>query len=223
MIVQWCLKGLRLESDAEADRILDSHCGLLSNWFRGQGRVLVGEIGARLTHGEVDRHVNHFGDIDQQSGKAYSEMSPFISLTCGTVERLPALATNRAHRALQTALWFGSDFGRTSRAYVFVCWVLVAPRPTPEVEAVAEEVRDLTQYRRYSAFQTEGEILAKVRVPDNHLRGYEVWDRGVPSSRTSFGLIPGTGSVRRWTRSGMRVNPRFVDPTVLTNVRELIQ
>lgn len=222
MIVQWCLKGMHLDSDAEADKILNDQCGLLSNWFRARGMVAVNEIGARLTPGEVDRHVNHFTEDDPATGLPYNQTSPFISLTCGTVERVPALATNRVHRALQTALWFGSEFGRFQRAHVFVCWVLVGPRSAPNVQSVAEEVRDLNQYRRYSAFQTEGEVLAKIHIPDSHLRGYEVWDRGPNSRSTSFGPRSQTARYGRWRRVSSKSNPRFVDPSVLTNIRELV-
>jgi len=36
--------------------------------------------------------------------------------------------------------------------------------PAVEISHMAEEVRELNIYRRYSAFQTEGEIVAKIEV-----------------------------------------------------------
>jgi hypothetical protein len=208
VIVQWCLKGLRLNSPAAADQILASGSGLLSNWARSRHRIYWNEVTAKLTPVAIDRHVNHFNDLDPDSGQPYNAVTPFISLTAGTVERLPGLATNRPRRALDTALWFGSGFGTSDTAYVFVCWVIVGPRPAPGVASMAEEVRDLNQYRSYSAFQTEGEVLAKISVPDNQIRGYERWQR------------QGTPGV--WIRTGSQRNRRFVEPEVLTNVRELI-
>src|SRR6267142_2148165 len=66
--------------------------------------------------------------------------------------------TNYVHRARKVGFWFGSNFGASPTAYIYVCWVVLAPRSAVEVEAIAEEVRDLNTYRRYSDFQTEGEI-----------------------------------------------------------------
>jgi len=208
MIVQWCLKGLALRDDAEADAIISGQEGLLANWWRSVGEVTPAEIRQKLTDRNADRHVNHFSDVDPVTKAPFSAHSPFISLTAGTVERDSFTHTNHVHRALQVALWFGTDFGRRPTAYVYTCWTLVGPRRAVEVESVAEEVRDLNTYRRYSEYQTEGEILAKVIVPDNQVLKYERWDRDVATGR--------------FMRNGSKTNPRFTPPTKLSNVRELI-
>lgn len=54
-------------------------------------------------------------------------MSPFISLSAGTIERDAAAQTNHVRSARQTALWFGTEFGNETTAYLFTCWVLLAP------------------------------------------------------------------------------------------------
>ena len=112
------------------------------------------------------------------------------------------------HTALRTALQSGTNFGASDTAYLFTCWVLVGTRAAVEVEAVAEEIRDLNTYRRYSAYQTEGEITAKIVVPDNHIQKCQKWrwDR----------------AARTVTPDWEQMNPRFASPEILSNVRELI-
>jgi hypothetical protein len=153
-------------------------------------------------------HVNHFTNRDPASGRPFSDETPFISLSAGTFERDAVARTNYVHRARRTALLFGTEFGQRSTAYLYTCWVILAPRPSAEVENVAEEVRDLNSFRHYSPFQTEGEILAKVHVPENHIQSVERWDLDAAESR--------------YRRTGRHVNPWFTAPEQLTNVRELI-
>ena len=124
------------------------------------------------------------------------------------MERDSVAKTNYVHRARKAAIWFGTDFGVSATAYLYVCWAVVAPRSAVEVEGVGEEVRDLNTYRRYSEFQTEGEIAVKIIVPDNQIQQCERWDRD-----TSGAMF-----VRRWVHP----NPRFTPPELLTNIRELI-
>jgi hypothetical protein len=208
MIIQWCMKGLALQSDAQARRIIDSREGLVSNWWRAVGSLNPSDIPGRLTTANLDLHVNHFTDPDPATGQPFGTQTPFISMSSGTVERDAAAKTNYVHSALRTALWFGTNFGTADTAYVYTCWVLVGPRAAVEVQAVAEEIRDLNTYRRYSAYQTEGEITAKILVPDNHIQKCQKW---------------------RWNRAARRINadwvymnPRFTAPETLSNVRELI-
>jgi hypothetical protein len=202
VIVQWCIKGLALESDHAAHRILESRQGLVCNWWRGVGVISPSAIRDQLTPQKLNLHVNHF----ELGG--FNERTPFISLSAGTIERDAAAQTNLVRRARRTALWFGSDFGRVSVAYLYTCWLVLAPRRAVEIEGVAEEVRDLHTYRRYSAFQTEGEITAKVVIPDNQIRSCEKWECDWAARRLQ----------RVWTTT----NPRFDVPERLTNVRELI-
>lgn len=208
MIVQWCLKGLWFPGDADARRVIDSRQGLVCNWWRDQGTIQLEQIRQKLTLANLNAHVNAFSDKDPATGRQFSEITPFISLTAGTIERDRAAQTNFVRSALQTALWFGTQFGQHPTAYVFTCWVIVAPRPAVEVEGVAEEIRDLNAYRRYSAFQTEGEITAKVNVPANYILDCAkwTWDR----------------SRLRLDRAWVQSNSNFTRPEALSNIRELI-
>ena len=210
MLVQWCLKGLQLPDDAAAEHILDSQSGLLCNWWRAVSRISPAETRAKLTFSAADMHVNHFEDIDPATHAPFSISSPFISLSAGTVERNAALQTNVVRRAIQTALWFGTEFGARNVAYIFRCWVVLAPRQAVEIEAMAEEVRDLNTYRRYSEYQPEGEILAKIAIPDNQIAGWEKWE------------IANRGHGGALSRTRFVSNPRFTPPEQLSNVKELI-
>lgn len=208
MIVQWCIKGLALDNDAEALQILTSRQGLVSNWWRAVGTIQLADIPGRLTTANLDLHVNHFTDPDPATGRPFSERSPFISLSSGTVERDAVGKTNYVHTALRMALWFGTNFGAADTAYLYTCWILLAPRQAVPVEAVAEEIRDLNTYRRYSAYQTEGEVAAKIVVPDTHIQQCQKWS---------------------WDKAGGKITPGWVEPNThftppetLSNVRELI-
>lgn len=211
MIVQWCIKGLQLDDDAAAKAVIDSGNGLLCNWFRQQGHRPFAEFPGKLTPRNLDMHVNHFLATDPTTGVGFNVNSPFISLSCGTVERDAAAQTNLVHSARSTALHFGTEFGKRSTAYLFLCWVVVGLRPAVEIQGIAEEVRDLNSYRRYSAFQTQGEVTAKVVVPDNQIRWYEKWEW----RRTS-------GHPGAFEKMDTYHNPRFIHPESLSNVRELI-
>lgn len=176
MIVQWCIKGLSMQGDKAARDIIDKREGIICNWWRTVHQIAPAEVRGKLTARNLDLHVNHFTSIDSATGSSFSENTPFISLSCGTIERDTAAQTNLVHRALQTALWFGTEFGQKTVAYLYTCWVVLSPRPSVEIETVAEEVRDLNAYRRYSPFQTEGEVTAKVQVQDNHIQSCERWE-----------------------------------------------
>jgi len=202
VIVQWCIKGLALPDDATARHVLESGSGLVCNWWRNVGRISAPEVRAKLTRANLNLHVNHF------MFDGFHAKTPFISLSAGTVGRDVAAQTNTVHRARRTALWFGTQFGTQGTAYLYTCWVVLAPRPAVEVEGLGEEVRDLNAYQRYSAFQPEGEVTAKVIVPDNQIESCEKWTWHRPTATLA----------RQWTQ----LNARFTTPEQLSNVRELI-
>jgi hypothetical protein len=208
MIVQWCVKGLNLANDTVARDIIDGRGGLVCNWWRRVGQITPAEQRDRLNPNSIDMHVNQFTTTDPATGRPFSEDTPFISLSAGTVERDAVAKTNLVHRARRTALFFGTDFGRYPKAYLFICWVVLAPRSAIEIEGVAEEIRDLNTYRRYSPFQSEGEIAAKIIVPDNQIHSCEKWE-----------IRPGDD---HFHQSWASPNPRFTPPERLSNVRELI-
>lgn len=208
MIVQWCMKGLALDNDNEARNILDNGNGLVSNWWRTRKEYIPSQLQGLLTTQTMDMHVNHFNSTSPRTGKPFSQDTPYISLSAGTVERDAMRGTNHVHRALKTALLFGTRQGRQDFAYVYTCWVMLAPRRACPVEGVAEEVRDLNTYRSYSPFQLEGEIAAKIAIPDNQVQSCQKWELDVLSS--SFKCA--------WVQH----NSRFTPPEVLTNVRTVI-
>jgi hypothetical protein len=77
--------------------------------------------------------------------------------------------------------------------------------PAPEISSVAEAVRDLNVYRRWSPYQLEGEITAKIQIPANQISHVEWWD----------------GAQRRDQPVRTFVNPAFVDPAPVINLRDL--
>jgi hypothetical protein len=209
VIVQWCIKGMSLQDDTVARRIIDAREGLVCRWWRENGQISPADTAHKLSLRNLDMHVNHFTETDPTTKQPFERGSPFISLSAGTVERDVAAQTNHVHRARRTALYFGTDFGRLTSAYLYYCWVVLAPRAAVEIEYLAEEVRDLNAYRHYSPFQTEGEVVAKIVIGDSHIQRCEKWE---------LRAGPAPWYQRTWTHS----NPRFVNPERLTNVREVI-
>jgi hypothetical protein len=199
--VQWCLKGVTDIDDDDALRAFAG--GLLSNWFHDVSAIDVVEIPRRLTAEELDWHVNRYDDLYPPTGRRYGELTPFLSLTAGSVSRDAFVGANIVLPARRTALQFATRNG-TQAGYVFRCWVPVALNRAVGVEGVAEEVRELNTYRAYSAYQPEGEITAKVRVPPAQVE-----------SCTRYDPRPGNTVVAVWRYD----NPGFVAPDPVMNLR----
>lgn len=104
--------------------------------------------------------------------------------------------------ARSTAVEFATD-GGTGEGYIFYCWLLVGLNPAPPVLSVAEEIRELNTYQSYSAYQTEGEIAAKVIVPANQIERVE--------------KVDAAGRTKSWI-----LNPDFVPPASVSNFRGMI-
>jgi hypothetical protein len=207
VIVQRCVKGMSLPGDDLAKAIIDDKSGIQCRWWGDVRRITPAQIRGKLTPDNIEMHVNQFTARDPMTNRKFCETTPFISLTAGTIERDTILKTNVAHSARRVALAFGSDFGREPVAYLFYCWLVIAPRRAVEVQGVAEEVRDLNTYRSYSAYQTEGEIAAKIEVPANQIERCEKW------SITPWG---------DFTCDWIHVNGDFAPPETLSNIRGLI-
>lgn len=213
MYVQMCIKGVGDISLGDAQDVLDGD-GLICSWWRersvaGQG-ISPNEIDERLSSANLDLHVNSFDDQHPKYPGSVKEETPFISLTAGAVSRNLFLKTNFVHPAHLTALSFASNFGRRSGdCFLFYCWVVVGLTPAVEVRHLAEEVRELNTYRRFSAFQTEGEIVAKIEVPARQIHRFERYD-----------VKAGSGSSASITFTGAVQNPRYVDPYSIVNIRE---
>jgi hypothetical protein len=209
MYVQTCIKGVNGIDPMAAKAILGGQ-GLICNWWRRVHQISPMEINDRLTSAELDLHVNSYGQQHPiRSGTVRDETS-FISLTAGAVERNVFLKTNFVHPAHRTALFFASNFGALrGDCFLFYCWVVVGLTPAVEIRHLAEEVRELNTYRRYSAFQTEGEIACKVDVPSRQIHRYEryrISDDGTGGLVMSF--------------EESEINPDYVDPYTVVNIRE---
>ena len=71
--------------------------------------------------------------------------------------------------------------------------------------SVAEPVRDLNIYRRWSPYQLEGEITAKIHIPANQIERVEWWDGDHCKTKPKC----------RWE------SPDYVEPARVSNIREL--
>ena len=133
----------------------------------------------------------------------YGADSPFISLASGAVERDSGASRNYVYSAIDTALGFATAYWSRPGA-LFYCWVPTALNPAVEVQSVAETIRDLNVYHRWSRYQLEGEITAKIYIPANQISRVEWWD----------------GSHSKSAPQHTYDNSGFVDPVVVTNVRD---
>ncbi|TSE14056.1 hypothetical protein C1D09_000780 [Mesorhizobium intechi] len=202
MYIQWFAKGISGDAGAldwaTAKNLITDARGIQSNWWRNipGGKITPTQVDAVLTDGNLDRHVHDYAN--------FGPHTPFISVAAGCVERDTLLSQNHIYSALTTALDFATDAGRHPGA-IFYGWVLVALNPAVPLSAVAEEIRDLNVYHRWSPFQLEGEITAKIHIPSNQIEHVEWWD-GHSGQTTLIDSFP---------------NPGFVKPTPITNIREL--
>jgi hypothetical protein len=209
MFVQTCIKGVHGINLSVANEILDGE-GLVCNWWRNKGTISAKDIDKRLTSSELDLHVNSYDEQHPDYPEKVNKVTPFISLTAGAVERSVFYKTNFVHPAHRTALLFASDFGKLrGECFLFYCWVVVGLRPSAEIRQLAEEVRELNTYRRYSAFQAEGEIAAKIDVPSRQIHRFERYQ--ITDTANGYPDL-------RYVDS--KINPRYVDPYSIVNIRE---
>ena len=198
MYIQWCVKGIASGPGFgwnEAQHLLASEAGILSNWWRARHQITPTEVAEVLNLANLYRHLN---DYD-----TYGPETPFISLAAGSVGRDAYLGVNTVHSAIDTGLWFATDFG-TRPGALFYCWVPVGLNPAVEVSSVAETVRDLHVYRDYLPYQLEGEVTAKVHIPSNQIEKVEWWN--------DFNDVDPVDTF---------LNPLFVEPGPLTTLRDL--
>ena len=203
MYLQHCVKGIPGQdsggegiSKVEAEEVITKQKGILSNWWRTEDSITPNAVADQLTETNLDRHLHDYA--------RFGKVSPFISLACGIVERDIVKRRNWVYSAVDTALMFATD-NWTRPGALFFLWVMTGHRPAVPVRAVAEPVRDLLIYRRWSAFQLEGEVTAKIHIPANQIERVEWWD----------GAISTSGPIDRLS------NANYVEPDRLSNVREL--
>ena len=202
MYVQRCVKGIVgdnghdgiREDDAKA--VVRDARGIWSNWLLNHRKhVSGGAVRGVLTVGNLEQHLHCYA--------SYGANSPFISLACGAVERHTWFQRNIAYSAVDTALMFATENG-TRPGALFYLWVLVSHSQVVPLASVAEPVRDLNIYRRWSPYQVEGEVTAKIHIAANQIERVEWWDLGRRATRP------------RWTQ----VNVDYVKPEDVSNIRE---
>lgn len=176
MYVQWFAKGIGGRRDDEvgdlptmneAFDMVASAQGILSNWWRAKKQIRPDEVAQVLTETNLDRHLHAYS--------TYGNQSPFISVASGCVERDALLQQNSVYSAIDTALDFATDaWGRPGA--VLYGWTIVGLNPAIRMESISESVRELNVYRRWSPYQLEGEITAKVHIASNQIERIEWWD-----------------------------------------------
>jgi hypothetical protein len=198
MHIQWFVKGISgapggLKKEKAFDMIVTGD-GIYSNWWRNKHSITSIEVYTNLTEGNLDRHLHDYDNFGPDS--------PFISLTAGCVERDNLLKSNRIYSAIDIALDFATEAGKHDGA-LFYGWVLASLNKAIPMRAVAEPVRDLNTYRRWSPYQLEGELTAKVHIPANQIYRIQWW----------------TAKNGKCMVDRDRLNPIFADPSPITNVR----
>lgn len=203
MYIQRCVKGIVGQvpgkdgiTKADAHVMAVHGGGIISNWWRKRGLINPSMVEDVLTEANLDRHLH---DYD-----AFGPDTPFISLACGAVERDALVQQNFVYSARDTALMFATEEW-TRPGALFYVWVPVSYHRAVAIAAVAEPVRDLNIYQRWSPYQLEGEITAKVNIPANQIERVEWWD----------GNFSRTGPEDGWD------NPNYMAPTPLSNIRDL--
>jgi hypothetical protein len=221
MLVQWCLKGLA-QSDAFGDdaaaEVLKTK-GLSSAWSRAHenARFLLTTESANgiLSSAALDAHVNGFGTAQFNT--------PYISLSAGVVTVDPVTGATTRHSALRTAVKFATGEiwnGRPRHAgYVFRLWILVTPKPAPELPGFGEEVRDLNCFDQFGLYNSEGEVAAKLAVPHRQIQQV-----------TKYNPDGTVDATVEWNRFDLNSDSdgagsfpsEFISPERVTNLRELV-
>jgi len=209
--IQTCIKGVNGITLEDAERIISGD-GINCNWWRSTNTISPREIKERLTEEELYLHVNKYGSPHPTRPDSVASQTPFISLTAGAVSRHILVRTNLIHHAAETALQFATNSGQyRGDCFLFYCWVVVGLRPAVPVRHLCEEVRELNTYRRYSAYQTEGEITAKINIPSNQIEAFEHYEIVGPP-KGAFTILPRGEPVYN--------KHDYMDPNMITNIRQ---
>lgn len=204
MYIQHCVKGIAGSTGIgastgvtkiEAFDLVASGKGIISNWWRKKNTIRPEEIASVINEGNLNRHIHDYA--------VFGADTPFISLTAGCVERDVLISSNNIYSAVDTALLFATGAWAHPGA-LFYCWTPVGYNKAVDVLAVAEAVRDLNVYHRWSIYQLEGEITAKVHIPANQIKCVEWWD----------------GSIRKDAAVDTLTNHTYIDPKPITNMKE---
>lgn len=211
MFFQKALKGIASWSRAQADRTFVN--GIVCNWWNVEDPLPNHKIVKKLTEDNLDWHLNHYDDIHPTENRRFGEITPYISLTAGVVERDSFLQRNIVFDPFITALRFATREFQTSGC-VFYAHVYTLGRQSIELAEFAEEVRELNIYKNYMPFHQEGEITAKIVVRAPQIEKWEEYD-GPTAERD---LLAG----RRPTPIDSQSNPNYAQPELYCNIRGLV-
>jgi hypothetical protein len=202
MLIAWCLKGVAESATftiTEARAAL-TDAGLRATWLLNSNAAqsnLSADTHPLLSKAALDAHVNGF--------TVAAKTTPYLSLSAGCRERVVSAGGIRSvqtYPALKTALSFATRNGRTP-GYVFHLWVLVAPKPVPELPGFGEEVRSLLASPQFVRFHHEGEIAAKLYVPARQIKSFTKYDEHLIAAPPEL-------------------NADFVEPDRINNVIEFV-
>ena len=211
MFFQKVLKGIAGWSREEANRTFVN--GIVCNWWRDEDPLPNEKIVGKLTESNLDWHLNHYDDVDPGENRPFREITPYISLTSGVVERDVFLQRNIVFDPFITALRFATrDF--TTKGYVFYAHVYTLGRQSIELAEFAEEVRELNIYKNYMPFHPEGEITAKIIVRAPQIEKWEEYDGPAAAREFLAGRQP--------QPTEAQTNPRYARPELYCNIRGLV-
>ena len=212
MIIQHVLKGISGISRRDALRILDE--GITCNWWRKADPLPEHEIAERLTERNLEWHQNRYADPDPlERGERFGEHTPFISVTAGTIERDSLRRRHLLHPAKEIALQFATNQWRRD-GYVFHCYVFLLGRKSLPHRAFSEELRELNIYTRFSLFQPEGEIAAKIVIPAIQIEKCEAF---------TLSGIKSDLALKRFPKPSETIpNPKYTTPDDISNLRRFL-
>lgn len=211
MFFQKVLKGIAGWSRDQANEAFVN--GIICNWWFDENPLPHHKIVQKLTETNLDWHLNHYDDIDPNEKRPFHEITPYISLTAGVVERDAFLQRNIVFDPFITAIRFATRDFRTT-GYVFYAHVYTLGRQSIELAEFAEEVRELNIFKNYMPFHPEGEITAKIEVRAPQIERWEEYD-GPAAERA---LLAG----RKPTPVATRTNLIYARPELYCNIRGLV-
>jgi hypothetical protein len=240
MIFQWFLRGVS-DRDGTLDeewakRVLETE-GLRSAWLRANTGSDPAEWDRAVNHHEsLLWHVNRFDDLGFPGWPAvrYGGLSPFLSLSSGTVEPDHRARRNAHYPAWFTAIWFATSHGHAD-GWVFYGYASVLGRPALPLLEFSEEVRDLHQHDFYNPYHPEGEVAAKILVPPVRLKqAFRVtadllweWRESIESAesadREDFPETPRDDALHLLAKLSDRVLPggAYRAPEEFSNIRDI--
>lgn len=214
MIIQKALKGISGINPTEAQAIMNQ--GIICNWWRNINPLPENQIQQRLTEANLILHLNHYKAPDPLfPGKQFGENTPYISVTAGNVERhhnkKSKTGYNDLRPAWQTALEFATNFWRQDGA-IFFCYVFVLGQKSIEHRMFSEEARELNTYNKYSPFQHQGEITAKINIPSVQIEKVEFYNAAQARAAFKAGNRPSPSNTFQ--------NNQYQIPEGISNIRE---